>query len=107
MTATGRLTLATLCAEDLEPLVGSALRFLLAPGVELDTDVVEVQRHPHGAPGSRTPFSLILRSRLAPSQPSALWTPVHDSFEPEAWFVNRIMMPAAEPGFAYFEALFA
>jgi len=50
---------------------------------------------------------VLFRSRLAPNEGSGLWVPRHDSFEPEPWFVNRIFMPGAEPGYAYFEASFA
>jgi len=107
MTATGRLTLAQLRPEDLDPLVGGELRFELAPGVELTTELVEVSRIAHGLPGGRAPFSVLFRSRLAPNEGSGLWVPRHDSFEPEPWFVNRIFMPGAEPGYAYFEASFA
>jgi hypothetical protein len=92
-------------------LVGQVFCFHRTPDAGdplIHLELLEVQslRYRGGA-DTRQPFSLLfgLQSGDAPQQ-STLYLR-HDDFEPCAWFISRVTVPARDSRTPYYEAVFA
>lgn len=92
------------------PLVGQVFCFYRSadtrePAVRLE--LLEVQASAHRADvEERQPFSLLFALRDGEPTVESTLHLRHDSFEPCAWFVNRVAVPGRDSKTPYYEAVF-
>lgn len=92
------------------PLVGQVFSFHCtadASDPPIQLELLEVQASPHlaGAAG-RQRFSLLFALRGGEATRESTLHLRRDAFEPCAWFINRVMVPARDPRTPYYEAIF-